>query len=190
MFLDKRLNQINTKISLQGKNLSVTTTWLIFSIYICVNAGHCLVLPGSITICFQSLAFLLHERPILNAGDWWRQQGGISSRSQISREFATVISSPPGLLMCQTSISNIQFAETLSSFFGTRFNPFVHLRNRTRNYFPKNDSSAAGVRWTELMFRRIRSLTEDVAFEENDWILISLLKTKNVTQWGKLFRFW
>ena len=112
------------------------------------------------------------------------------SRLDCQREFATVISSPPGLLMCQKSISNIQSTETLSSFFETRHNPFVHLRNRTRNYFPKNDSSAAGVRWTELMFRRIRSLTEDVAFEENDWILISLLKTKNATQWGKVLRFW
>ena len=54
----------------------------------------------------------------------------------------------------------------------------VHLWNRNRSYFPKNDSSAAGVRWTELMFRRIRSLTEEVAFDENDWILMSLVKTK------------
>ena len=37
---------------------------------------------------------------------------------------------------------------------------FVHL--------PRKDSSAAVVRWTELMFRRMRSLTLEVVFEEKD----------------------
>lgn len=34
------------------------------------NAGHSLVLPGGITICSKSLAYLLHARPIQNAKDW------------------------------------------------------------------------------------------------------------------------
>ena len=46
--------------------------------------------------------------------------------------------------------------------------------DRRAHYFSRKDSRAAGVLWMELMFRLIRSATDAVDLEENDWVFISL----------------
>ena len=60
---------------------------------------------------------------------------------------------------------------------------FVNVRplKLLASYFPRKDSSAAGVRCTELMFLLMRSLTLEVVFDENDWTFMSLLKRIQVS---------
>lgn len=122
------------------------------------------------TVSFPNLVLIIDER--------WRQLfPALQVHQCVNRSPITALLYP----ICETLWpwnSAQPFRPSLESLF-------------TR-YFPKNDSSAAGVRWTELMFRRIRSLTEEVAFEENDWILMSLSKKNKKKKNGNMSfkRFW
>ena len=124
--------------------MSVTTAYSsVFTIG--ANAGHCLVLLGGIAICSKSPAYLLHARPIR------MPRTGKDSKETVSFPNLVLIIDERWTelfpaLQVHRCVSNLQNTMVGPRNSAQPFRPSLESESLLTHYFPKNDSSAAGVR--------------------------------------------